>query len=197
MNSVTYSSKTDQWSTPQDFFDELNNEFNFDLDPCADELNHKCQHFFTKEQNGLSKDWEGHCVFCNPPYGKDIALWVEKAYIEGTKANTIVVMLIPARTDTRYFHNFILNRSEIRFIKGRLKFGNSQFSAPFPSMVVIFRGNQVCRKESEMQQDDLQTKVVEQAALIAAALKKGKDVEVRRTAAGISVAEVSKKVVYR
>lgn len=78
MNSVMYSSKTDQWSTPQDFFDELNDEFNFDLDPCADELNHKCQHFFTKEQNGLSKDWGGHCVFCNPPYGKDIALWVKK-----------------------------------------------------------------------------------------------------------------------
>lgn len=82
----------------------------------------------------------GYRVFCNPPYGRAIIDWVEKAYREGTKDNTIVVMLIPARTDTRYFHDFIQHRSEIRFVKGRLKFGNSKQSAPFPSMIVIFRG---------------------------------------------------------
>lgn len=93
-----------------------------------------------RKLNGLSKDWGGYRVFCNPPYGRAITDWVEKAYREGTKDNTIVVMLIPARTDTRYFHDFIQHRSEIRFVKGRLKFGNSKQAAPFPSMVVIFRG---------------------------------------------------------
>lgn len=115
-------------------------KFHFNLDPCADEQNHKCEKYFTKEDNGLSKDWGGYRVFCNPPYGRAITDWVEKAYREGTKDNTIVVMLIPARTDTRYFHDFIQHRSEIRFVKGRLKFGNSKQAAPFPSMVVIFRG---------------------------------------------------------
>lgn len=85
-------------------------------------------------------DWGGHRVFCNPPYGRAITDWVEKSFREGTKDNTIVVMLIPARTDTRYFHDFIQHRSEVRFVKGRLKFGNSKQAAPFPSMVVIFRG---------------------------------------------------------
>lgn len=79
-------------------------------------------------------------MFCNPPYGRDICKWVEKAYREGHKDNTLVCMLIPARTDTRYFHDYIKNRAEVRFIPGRLKFGNSKNAAPFPSMVVIFRG---------------------------------------------------------
>lgn len=138
--NVMYSSKTDQWETPETYFKELNKEFDFDLDPCADERNHKCEKYFTKEQDGLLQDWGGHRVFCNPPYGKEISKWVEKAYREGTKDNTIVVMLIPARTDTRYFHDYIRYRSEIRFIRGRLKFGNSKTNAPFPSMLVIFRG---------------------------------------------------------
>lgn len=136
---VMYSSKTDQWATPLDFFQELNTEFKFDLDPCADEENHKCERFFTKEQNGLLQDW-GCRVFCNPPYGKEIGAWVEKAYHEGHKEGTLVVMLIPARTDTKYFHDFILNRAEVRFVRGRLKFGGAAAGAPFPSMLVIFRG---------------------------------------------------------
>lgn len=85
----------------------------------------------------------GYRVFCNPPYGRDIGKWVEKCYREGSKDNTLVVMLIPARTDTSYFHDYILHRSEIRFISGRLKFGNQQNSAPFPSMLVIYRGPKV------------------------------------------------------
>lgn len=133
------SSKTDSWATPQDFFDNLNEEFHFTLDPCANEENHKCDLFFTKEQDGLTKDWGGHVVFCNPPYGKKIADWVRYAYEQSQKQNTTVVMLIPARTDTRYFHDYIYGKAEIRFIKGRLKFGDATTAAPFPSMVVIYR----------------------------------------------------------
>lgn len=133
------SSKTDNWATPQDFFDNLNEEFHFTLDPCANEENHKCDLFFTKEQDGLTKDWGGHVVFCNPPYGKEIANWVRYSYEQSQKPNTTVVMLIPARTDTRYFHDYIYGKTEIRFIKGRLKFGDATTGAPFPSMVVIYR----------------------------------------------------------
>lgn len=137
---VMFSSKDDKWSTPQDFYDELNAEFGFTLDPCADEYNHKCNKYYTEEDDGLLQDWEGEVVFCNPPYGKAIKDWVRKAYIEGCKPNTTVVMLIPARTDTIYFHKYIYHKAEIRFLKGRLKFGNSKNSAPFPSMVVVYRG---------------------------------------------------------
>ena len=135
------SSKTDNWATPQDFFDNLNEEFHFTLDPCANEKNHKCDLFYTKEQDGLTKDWGGHVVFCNPPYGKEIADWVRYSYEQSQKPNTTVVMLIPARTDTRYFHDYIYGKAEIRFIKGRLKFGDATTAAPFPSMVVVYRKN--------------------------------------------------------
>lgn len=137
---VMFSSKTDLWSTPQDFFNELDKEFGFTLDPCATEENAKCPHYFTKETNGLKQSWEGEIVFCNPPYGREIKKWVEKAYKEKqNNKNTIIVMLMPARTDTSYFHDYIYNKvKEIRFIRGRLKFGNSKNSAPFPSMIVIF-----------------------------------------------------------
>ena len=138
-----FSSNTDEWSTPQDFFNQLDAEFHFDLDPCADDTNHKTELYFTKEQDGLKQDWKGHRVFCNPPYGREIGKWVEKAYRESFKDNTLVVMLIPARTDTRYFHDYIYHRSEIRFVKGRLKFGGGEQGAPFPSMVVIFRAGGV------------------------------------------------------
>ena len=140
---VMYMSKSNEWATPQDFFDELDKEFHFNLDPCATDENHKCERYFTKADDGLSKDWGGYRVFCNPPYGRDISKWVAKAFYEGHKDNTIVVMLIPARTDTKYFHDYILHRAEIRFTKGRLKFHGEDGKndcAPFPSMVVIFRG---------------------------------------------------------
>jgi phage N-6-adenine-methyltransferase len=136
---LMFSSKTDLWSTPQDFFDKLNEEFNFTLDPCANSENTKCKKHYTKEQNGLIQDWGGEIVFCNPPYGRVIKDWVKKCYEESKKPNTTVVMLIPARTDTIYFHQYIYKKvKEIRFIKGRLKFGDSKNSAPFPSMLVIF-----------------------------------------------------------
>ncbi len=139
MTDGMYSSKTDEWATPQDFFDKLNEEFNFTLDPCANEENHKCSKYYTEKEDGLIQSWQGETVFVNPPYGREIGQWVEKSYLESKKENTIVVMLIPARTDTKWFHNFIYKKSEIRFIKGRLKFGESKNSAPFPSMVVVFR----------------------------------------------------------
>ena len=139
MNKVLFSINSDEWATPQEFFNRINKEFEFDLDPCATLENHKCDKYYTIEEDGLSKKWGGHRVFCNPPYSQ-IDKWVEKAFRESKEDNTLVVMLIPSRTDTRYFHNFIYKRAEIRFVKGRLKFGNSNNRAPFPSMLVIFRG---------------------------------------------------------
>lgn len=128
---------SDEYSTPQNIFDQLNNEFSFTLDPCATEDNHKCEKYYSLADDGLKKDWGGR-VFCNPPYSK-IAKWVKKCYQESLKPNTVVAMLIPARTDTKYFHDYIWHRSEVRFIKGRLRFNDAIYNAPFPSMVVIFR----------------------------------------------------------
>ena len=139
MNKVLFSSANDVWETPQAFFDALDNEFGFTLDACALPENAKCDRYFTPQTDGLAQDWQGQTVFCNPPYGRKIATWVEKCYRESCKPETKVVLLIPARTDTSYFHWFIYKIArEIRFVKGRLKFGNSHNSAPFPSMVVIF-----------------------------------------------------------
>lgn len=136
---LMFSSNDETWATPQDFFDKLNDEFHFTLDPCCSKQTAKCEKYYTIVENGLIQDWSGETVFCNPPYGREIYDWVKKCSLEAKKDNTTVVMLIPARTDTRYFHEFIYNKSEIRFIKGRLKFGNAKNSAPFPSMVVVFR----------------------------------------------------------
>ena len=138
---VMFSSNTDLWATPQSFFEELNKEFQFTLDPCATAENAKCRTFYTKDDDGLKKDWGGQIVFCNPPYGMEIKKWVRKCYEESKKPNTVVVMLIPARTDTAYFHDYIYKKSEVRFIRGRLKFGDAKNSAPSPSMVVVFNGN--------------------------------------------------------
>ena len=139
MNSVLFSSKNEVWATPKAFFDLLNEEFQFTLDPCALPENAKCGLFFTEKEDGLIQDWSGHTVFCNPPYGRKIAAWVEKCFNEARKENTKVVLLIPARTDTTYFHQFIYKKAkEIRFVKGRLKFGNAPHGAPFPSMVIVF-----------------------------------------------------------
>jgi phage N-6-adenine-methyltransferase len=136
---LMFSSKTDLWETPQDFFRELDREFHFTLDPCATPENAKCKKYYTTEDDGLKQDWQGEIVFCNPPYGKEIKRWVKKCYEESRKPNTTVVMLIPARTDTSYFHDYIYRKAkEIRFLRGRLKFGGSKNAAPFPSMVVVF-----------------------------------------------------------
>ena len=136
--SLMFSSKTDLWSTPQEFYNKLNEEFNFNLDPCASNENHKCDKYFTMINNGLKQDWKGYKVFCNPPYGRKIKEWVKKCYEESLKPNTTIVMLIPSRTDTSYFHDYIYGKAEIRFVRGRLKFGDCKNSAPFPSMIIIF-----------------------------------------------------------
>jgi len=136
MNRGLFTSNTPEWATPQAFFDKLNLEFNFTLDPCATKENAKCKKFYTKEDNGLVQSWDNENVFCNPPYGRVLKDWVKKA---SEVRGGVVVMLIPARTDTKYFHEYIYGKSEIRFIKGRLKFGDSKNSAPFPSMIVIFK----------------------------------------------------------
>lgn len=140
MNNISalLSSKNTEWETPQDFFDKLNAEFHFTLDPCALPETTKCKKYYTPNDDGLLQDWAGESVFCNPPYGRQLGAWVRKCREESWKPNTKVVMLIPARTDTLWFHTHIYNKAEVRFIKGRLKFGGAKTSAPFPSMVVIF-----------------------------------------------------------
>ena len=139
MNSaVFYSSKTDMWATPHDFFDALDAEFHFTLDACAVKENAKCEAYYTPEQDGLDQPWTGR-VWCNPPYGRNVGQWVKKAH-DTASGGGFVVMLLPARTDTRWFHDYIYGKTEVRFIKGRLKFGSCQNAAPFPSMVVIFGG---------------------------------------------------------
>ena len=137
MNEGMFTSKTYEWETPQDFFDELNKKFDFGLDVCATKNNSKSKFYYTKEDNGLNKDWNeiSGWKWMNPPYGREISNWVKKASESGK-----VVALLPARTDTRWFHNYIYENFgvDVEFIKGRLKFGGSKNSAPFPSMIVIF-----------------------------------------------------------
>lgn len=137
INDGLFTSKTPEWATPRAFFDDLNREFGFTLDPCATDENAKCPSYFTKGVDGLTQDWNG-MVFMNPPYGREIGHWMRKAYQESQRGAT-VVCLVPARTDTAWWHDFAV-KGEIRFIRGRLKFGDSKNSAPFPSALVIFRG---------------------------------------------------------
>ena len=111
-------------------------EFHFDVDVCATDENAKCKKYYTMQDDGLSKSWIG-AVWCNPPYGRAIGQWVRKAFVEAANGST-VVMLLPARTDTKWFHEYIYGRAEIRFVRGRIKFGGSKNAAPFPSMIVIF-----------------------------------------------------------
>ena len=137
-----FSSKTGEWATPQEFFNKLDWRFGpFDLDPCADPTNTKCNNFYTEAEDGLSKDWSEHTVFVNPHYGRGIERWIKKAYDESRKEDTKVVMLIPARTDTKYWHQYVMRADEVHFVKGRLKFGASENSAPFPSAVIVFDGS--------------------------------------------------------
>ena len=134
---VHFSSKTNEWETPQELFDELDREFTFTLDPCATPDNKKCPRYFTKDVDGLTQPWQG-TVFMNPPYGREIPKWIKKAYEESLRGATIVC-LVPARTDTAYWHDYIFPYAEVRFIRGRVKFGGGKHSAPFPSAIAIFR----------------------------------------------------------
>ena len=144
MDKVLFSSKKMDWCTPQMFFDALNTEFNFTLDAAATDKTAKCVEYFTPANDGLSQSWKTDgAVFCNPPYGREIGKWVRKACDEARNGTTIV-LLIPARTDTSYWHDYIFGKAEVRFVRGRLKFtdddGNVAAPAPFPSAVVIYNG---------------------------------------------------------
>lgn len=136
--AVHFSSATDDWATPQEFFDELDAEFDFTLDVCASDSNAKCGLYFTRDDDGLSQTWDAERCWMNPPYGREIKAWMRKAYgssLEGA----LVVCLVPARTDTAWWHDYATKATEIRFVRGRLRFGSAKHSAPFPSAVVVFR----------------------------------------------------------
>ncbi len=142
MNKGLLTSNTNEWYTPQPLFEELNKEFNFNLDPCCTEKSAKCKNYFTISDDGLSQNWGGYSVFMNPPYGREIKDWIKKAY-ESSLEGATVVCLIPARTDTSYWHDYIFGKaSDIRFLKGRVKFeredGFKAGSAPFPCAVVVY-----------------------------------------------------------
>jgi phage N-6-adenine-methyltransferase len=141
----------DRWETPPYFFKLLNENINFTLDPCASDQNHLCDKYYTIEDNGLKQDWRGENVFVNPPYSY-ITEWVKKCYEEGKKAQTNIILLIPSRTDTRYWHNYIMKANEILFCKGRIRFlldgkipmkkdKNGKLrktGSTFPSAVILF-----------------------------------------------------------
>lgn len=136
-HSVHFSSKDECWETPQSFFDKLNEEFQFTLDPCCTHETAKCKKHYTKCDDGLVQSWGGEVVFMNPPYGKEIVKWMKKAYEECLDNGALVVCLVPARTDTAWWHDYAM-KGEVRFIRGRLKFSGHKNSAPFPSAVVVF-----------------------------------------------------------
>jgi phage N-6-adenine-methyltransferase len=140
MNRVHFSSKTVEHSTDRKFFRRLNKEFNFTLDPASTRENTTVpSNYYTKEIDGLKQPWKG-TIFLNPPYGRDIVKWMKKA-VEAFLAGATVVALLPARTDTAWFHDYVLKggATEIRFVRGRLHFNDSDAGAPFPSMVVIYK----------------------------------------------------------
>ena len=145
LNGGMYTSVTGEWETPQDFFDAMNEVFRFDLDVCATHANAKCGRYFTREEDGLIQTWSGVC-WMNPPYGREISLWVRKAYESSLAGGTLVVCLLPARTDTRWWHDYVLaHASAVWFIRGRLRF-SGRGRAPFPSALAMF-GHSDCLKE--------------------------------------------------
>ena len=135
-NKALGPGKTCEHPTPQAFFDKLDAEFHFDLDVCATRENAKCAFFYTKFDDGLSMFWWGN-VFMNPPYGRELGKWMKKAY-ESSQQGATVVCLVPSRTETAWWHDYAM-KGEIRFVRGRLKFGKSKTTAPFPSSIIIFR----------------------------------------------------------
>lgn len=141
-----FSSASDEWATPQAYFDEVNAEFGFDLDVCALPSSAKCERYFTPEVDGLAQEWTGR-VWMNPPYGRVLGAWMAKAYESAQTTADVVVCLVPARTDTRWWHDFAM-RGEVRFVPGRLRFGGSATSAPFPSALVVFRNAARVTKEA-------------------------------------------------
>lgn len=143
MNRVLFASGSEHWSTPKVVYAALHREFDFTLDPCPLAMANGSRRRYkdhvpkdSRSTDGLTLDWSGQRVYCNPPYGRDVGLWIRK----GPSAE-LAVFLLPARTDTRWFHGLVLPiAKEIRFCRGRLKFGDMTTGAPFPSMIVVFRG---------------------------------------------------------
>ncbi len=141
ISKALYMSRSEEWETPDDFFDMLDCRYHFTLDPCASAANAKCKRFFTKSDDGLKQRWSGERVFMNPPYGKQIGLWMQKA-VQEAQAGTLVVCLVHARTDTRWWHKHVQEAAdEVYFVRGRLKFlsgKKARLTAPFPSAVVVY-----------------------------------------------------------
>lgn len=137
---VMGSSKRMVYGTPLALFEALDHEFGFTLDVCADEENHKCQRYYTLQDNGLAQEWGGEVCWMNPPYGRYLPMWMKKAWEASLKGAT-VVCLVPSRTDTAWWHDYA-QKGEIRFLRGRLRFEGETNSAPFPCSVVVFRGNE-------------------------------------------------------
>ena len=136
MNKAMFSSATDEWSTPQDFFERYNSLYAFEVDVCANSNNAKCDSFYDKSKDGLAQEWTGKC-WMNPPYGREIGKWVKKA----AESKAFVCCLLPARTDTAWWHEYVIPKAKhVEFVRGRIKFGGAKNGAPFPSAVVIFDG---------------------------------------------------------
>jgi phage N-6-adenine-methyltransferase len=148
--AVHFSSATDLWATPQDLFVRLDECWHFTLDVCAVPENAKCQQYFSPSEDGLKQDWSGTC-WMNPPYGREIAQWVKKAY-ESALSGATVVCLLPARTDTAWWHDHAI-KGEVEYLRGRLKFGGHANSAPFPSAIVVFVGGLVAWRHRKQTQD--------------------------------------------
>lgn len=139
INNSLFSSSSALWSTPKDLFNYLNDRFHFTLDPCCLKETALCDKYYTPKENGLSHNWSNEIVFMNPPYGKEIKEWVKKAYEESHKG-ALVVGLIPVRTDTIWWNNYVVGKAHILFLTKRLKFGAKKTNAPFPSAIVIWWG---------------------------------------------------------
>lgn len=137
-NRHLFSSATGEWETPQSLYNTLNQEFGFTLDACASAQNAKTGCYYAEAS--LEQQWRG-IVWCNPPYGRRIAAWVKKGRKAAMEGAT-VVMLLPSRTDTQWWHDDVMKATEIRFIRGRLKFGDAKSGAPFPSAIVVFAKGQ-------------------------------------------------------
>lgn len=135
MNSIVYSSRFDEWTTPKELFRSLDSVYNFETDLCATHENALCSRYYTKEQDGLAQEWTGVC-WMNPPYGRQVGKWMRKAY-ESARRGATVVCLVPARTDTAWWHDYAA-KGKVTFIRGRLRFGGSNNNAPFPSAIIVF-----------------------------------------------------------
>jgi site-specific DNA-methyltransferase (adenine-specific) len=144
---VHYSSNSDEWATPQNLYDKLHKEFKFTLDPCANGKNAKCPRYYTKKDDGLSRSWKDEKVWINPPYSS-VGAWMAKAAEEAKSNGATSVLLVPARTDTKWWHSHVMKADEVRLVQGRLKFGKATTGAPFPSAIVVFRPGSTKRKPS-------------------------------------------------